>query len=1017
MTAFAQCPPATPTSTTTASYCSTPNGSITITSIPAAQQSLYQFSIDGGATYQNSPTFLNLAAGNYQTRVKHIAQGCQSAIVTRPVGQTAAPASTLITSSSANVTSCTAPDGKITFSAPLAGYDYSVDGGATFQASPAFTGLAVGTYKLVIRSTVTGCASLTTTAASRTLTLIGAPSSHTTTSTPTYCTTNNGSITFSNTAPKARTSYEFSIDGGASYQSSFTFLNLAAGTYSTRIRDIATGCESTTLSRAVSLTAAPASTTIAVNSANVTSCTAPDGKITFSAPLVGYDYSVDGGATFQASPAFTGLAVGTYKLVIRSTVTGCASLTTAAASRTLTLINAPSSHTTTSTATYCTTNNGSITFSNTAPKARTSYEFSIDGGASYQSSFTFLNLAAGTYSTRIRDIATGCESTTLSRAVSLTAAPVSTTIASSSANVTSCQDPNGSITFTAPLAGYDYSVDGGATFQASRIFTGLAVGTYKLVIRSTVTGCASLTTAAASRTLTLINAPTSHTTTSTPTYCTTDNGSITFSNTAPKARTSYEFSIDGGASYQSSFTFLNLAAGTYRTRIRDIATGCESTTLSRAVSLTAAPVSTTIASTTTAVTNCTAVNGGITFTAPLSGFEYSVDGGATFQASRIFTGLAAGSYKLVIRSTVTGCASLTTAAATRTLVISGAPAAPTGTATTSSCTLATGTINFSTPTPTTNFLYSVNGGTTFGGANQVSFDSLSPGVYTTVAQSRTTGCISATRAITVQPALTVSTPAATLFRPTDCNNPNGSITFTSPASSPPANIYAYSIDGGETFGDAASTVYGGLLPGVYQLQAIQLNTGCVSAVNSVTLVENPAVGNPVSTVANMSECNPTGGAITFTSPAPLTNYQFSIDGGQTFGPANQFTFSNLTVGTYQTLARLISSGCASDTVVKVLSYNLAAVSLTVTAQNQDPCLTTNGSVSIAASGGTGVYEYSLNGGQTYANLTSNPLVVNNLSTGNYIVVVRDKANIVCIDQEVVSLEAANCPVPIPLVRD
>lgn len=293
------------------------------------------------------------------------------------------------------------------------------------------------------------------------------------------------------------------------------------------------------------------------------------------------------------------------------------------------------------------------------------------------------------------------------------------------------------------------------------------------------------------------------------------------------------------------------------------------------------------------------------------------------------------------------------------------------------------------------------------------FDSLGPGVYVTRTQSRVTGCISGTGLITIQQAVIVPTPVATLFRPTDCNNPNGSITFTAPT---PLATYKFSIDGGETFGGPGGIIYGGLLPGPYVLQAMHVVSGCLSAGSSVTLVANPAIGNPVSAVTNMAECNPTGGVITFSGPTPLATYQFSIDGGETFGPANQTTFSNLSVGTYVTLARLISSGCVSDSIPKNLTYNLANVVATITGQNLDPCLSTNGSITIGATGGTGAYEYSLNGGQTYVNLTQNPLTINNLSTANYIVVVRDKANASCIDQSVIQLEAANCPVSIPLAK-
>lgn len=55
-------------------------------------------------------------------------------------------------------------------------------------------------------------------------------------------------------------------------------------------------------------------------------------------------------------------------------------------------------------------------------------------------------------------------------------------------------------------------------------------------------------------------------------------------------------------------------------------------------------------------TNCPILNNGqITITATGSDLEYSIDGGASFQASNVFTGLSAGSFTITVRNTVTGC--------------------------------------------------------------------------------------------------------------------------------------------------------------------------------------------------------------------------------------------------------------------------------------------------------------------------------------------------------------------------
>ncbi len=53
-----------------------------------------------------------------------------------------------------------------------------------------------------------------------------------------------------------------------------------------------------------------------------------------------------------------------------------------------------------------------------------------------------------------------------------------------------CDVPTGEITITAPLSIFhEYSVDGGATFHDSNIFTTLAGGSYTVVVRDKITGC------------------------------------------------------------------------------------------------------------------------------------------------------------------------------------------------------------------------------------------------------------------------------------------------------------------------------------------------------------------------------------------------------------------------------------------------------------------------------------------------------------------------------------------------
>lgn len=132
--------------------------------------------------------------------------------------------------------------------------------------------------------------------------------------------------------------------------------------------------------------------------------------------------------------------------------------------------------------------------------------------------------------------------------------------------------PDGTISVTGaggtpPLS---YSINGGTTYQASNVFTGLSGGTYTVIIRDGL-GCIS-----AIQTITLapVNSLT-QTVTKTDANCTT-SGSITI-NASGGGTPPYQYSINGGSTYQSSNVFTGLAAGTYTVITRNPVTQCTAT--------------------------------------------------------------------------------------------------------------------------------------------------------------------------------------------------------------------------------------------------------------------------------------------------------------------------------------------------------------------------------------------------------------------------------------------------------
>jgi gliding motility-associated-like protein len=132
--------------------------------------------------------------------------------------------------------------------------------------------------------------------------------------------------------------------------------------------------------------------------------------------------------------------------------------------------------------------NGTITV--TAQGGTAPYQYSINGGTTWQSSNTFTGLGGGTYNVLVKDVnncASGPQPVTLTLANNLTQS-----IAKTDAN---CTTP-GTITITATGGGtppYEYSINGGTTWQSSNSFTGLAGGNYNVVTRNPVTTCTTTT--------------------------------------------------------------------------------------------------------------------------------------------------------------------------------------------------------------------------------------------------------------------------------------------------------------------------------------------------------------------------------------------------------------------------------------------------------------------------------------------------------------------------------------------
>jgi hypothetical protein len=290
---------------------------------------------------------------------------------------------------------------------------------------------------------------------------------------------------------------------------------------------------------------------------------------------------------------------------------------------------------------------GSITAS---ASGSTGFTFSINGGA-FQSSGTFNNLAAGSYTVTAKN-GSGCNG---SSSFTLTApnpcAGITITVNGTLTNPSSTLTSNGSIVATASgSTGFTFNINGGI-FQASGTFSSLPVGSYTIVAKNG-NGC----TGSAVFSLTAPNpcagvTITVNGTVTNPTAVGSSNGSIA---ATALGSTGFTFNINGGA-FQASGTFNNLAAGSHTIIAKDL-NGCTGLTV---FTLTApnpcAGVTITMVNTITGNTPCEGNNGAITVV-PSGGtgpYSFSLNSGA-FQLPNTFSNLAAGTYTVTAKD-ANGC--------------------------------------------------------------------------------------------------------------------------------------------------------------------------------------------------------------------------------------------------------------------------------------------------------------------------------------------------------------------------
>ncbi len=159
--------------------------------------------------------------------------------------------------------------------------------------------------------------------------------------------------------------------------------------------------------------------------------------------------------------------------------------------------------------------------------------------------------------------------------------------------------------------------------------------------------------------------------------------------------------------------------------------------------------------------------------------------------------------------------------------------------------------------------------------------------------------------------------------------------------------------------------------------------GCKKSSNDAQPTPNPCSGVSIAvnaTTSNVTSCSSNNGSIS-ASATGSTGFTYSIN-ATTFQASGNFT--GLAAGNF-TITAKDANGCTGTTSATV-GTSTANITLTPSVSAVVPCSTpaNNGSLSVAASGGTSPYTYSFNGGAFSANAT-----LNNQATGTVTVQAKD----------------------------
>lgn len=849
-------------------------------------------------------------------------------------------------------------------------YEYSSDA-VTWQASPYLVNLPANIYTIYVRDVATNCSKNMTGVVVVDLCaafqIVSAVPSGSGLEIPT------GQIIVNATGGSGN--YIYTIDGG-NWQTSNIFTNVPVGNYAVKVRDLDNDCERVSqIIAVVNLCTNMAMSGISIQgSGNLNTGTITVGSVNGggSGP---YEYSVDG-VSWQPSSTLTDLAPGIYTVYVRDSITFC----TIHMSNTVVpdlcasfnigeVVTMPSGF----------TPNGSLNVINVSGGSG-NYEYSLDG-LTYQPSPSFNNVAAGTYSIFVRDTTNGC----LKVKSNVTVGNICGSLVVQSVNVAGGGlNPVGSITVTGVSGGsgnYEYSLDN-STYSGSSTIPNLYSGEYDVYVRDITSGCI------ATKQVDVPNVCGSFKITgaSAQPGGPLANGTVTLTMATTIGSGNYEISKDG-VNYFGTSTLTGFTGGTHTVYARDLITGCVDST--NVVVPDACPL---LVIGQTAVLGSGPYNNGtisvIGITGGSGNYEYSVNG-VVYSPSATIANVGVGTQTVYVRDTTTGCV------ATKSVVVGdvcpallmGTPlvvgAGPTdeGSITVTGVTGGSG-----------NYEYSLD---TVVWQGSAVFPNLGAGNYIAYARDLDSGCV-IFRNTEIPDLCALLSITSVIVNGGSGVNPIGVIVVDTVIGG--SGDYSYSLDG---LVFQVSDTFTALAIGTYTVYVQDNTTGCISSTQAIVPDICPLlyISNVTVTPSGIADI---GTIVVSGVTGNVGNLEYSIDG--TAFQANP-DFDTLEVGSYVVYVRDIDSGCVASTPVTVTDMcpllNVGSV-VTEGSGIEDVGTITVGS----AYGGTGNYEYSLDGVAFVPPALPMATFID-LEVGTYTVYVRDTTSLCVASKEVEVIDV--CP--------